>query len=184
MKYLRLYKGKILIALLSFVVFLFIIFPYSETSDLISSLVTEGSQNQVLFRFQDLELGVSPHFGLQFSQTHLKIAGLGAVDPEQIVVSPSISSLFSQIPYGSVSTRGAFGRGSQLDLQMRAGSKSEAGTDRQRIELHASQISLEDLKEFADLPLLVKGSTNLELRAQFDMLLAESPEADFQLEAD
>lgn len=178
------HRGKIFLGVVSFFIFSVLIFPYSETSDWISNLVADSTQNQVQVRFDKLGLSLSPGLGLRFRQANVRVNGLGKFEMDTLNVAPSVSSIFSSIPYGAVSATGLLGKASLLEISLKSGSRSESGTDRQKLEIHAEKMGLAELKELADLPLLLKGEAGLSIKSQFDLAMSEPPEGDFQLDVD
>ena len=184
MKFVKAHLGKFFLALLSFAFFFLILFPFSETSDMVHDLISDGTQNQVHFRYKELSLSASPKFGLLFRQSSVKTPFFSKVEIPRLIVSPSLSSIFTFAPAGSVVLEGLFGQDSQLEVSLKSGTRSDTGLDRQKLEIHTKSIGLAELKEFLDLPVVINGSADLNAVAQFDNALTEPPDADFQLSAD
>lgn len=172
-------KGKIFIMLFASLVSLFLLFPFDDLSDLISSQVSKLTNNSVYLQFEKLRLSLIPQPGLEMTQVYVESPKTPAISVGELEITPSISGLIQQKPYGSVSAKGLL-KG-DVSIQLKKGTKTENGIERQRIEVSAKQISLSDLREMANLPVLLKGQVNLETVAQADLTFQEQPDIDLDL---
>ena len=57
-------KGKIFIMIVSAFAFIFVLFPFDDLSDLISSQVAKVTNNAVYVQFERLKMSLFPHPGV------------------------------------------------------------------------------------------------------------------------
>lgn len=176
------HKGKFFLSIFSTIVFLLLLFPLGDLGDLVSTQVSKATNNQVYLQFQDLRMSLFPNAGVAFDDIYVEAKGLPAIRSQELVFTPSISSLIFQKPAGTVTARG-FLRG-EIEASLSPGKKSDNGIERQHITVKANSINLADLKDLANLPLQVNGSANLETNAQIDFTLQEQPEVELLLKID
>ncbi len=175
-------KSRAGISLIATIVFLFILFPLGDLSDLVTGEVSKLTSNKVYLQFQDMKLSLIPETGLALEKFHVEAEGLPAIKSEELIFTPSISSLIFQKPAGSIAAKG-FLKG-ELEASLSPGKKSDNGVDRQHITLKAQNINLADLKELASLPLQINGSIQFEADSQVDLKLQEQPEVELQMKID
>jgi len=166
-------KSKILILILSTIVFIFILFPFDELGDLVSSQVAKMTGNQLSIQFDRMSLNLFP-IGVQFGNVHVDPANAPSLSADELGVHPSIAGLISQKPYGSISADG-FLKGN-LNVKVSSAPKTEKGTERHRLEISAKKISLNQIRQMANLPVNLKGSMNIDTTAMADLALIEQPE--------
>lgn len=179
LKMIRNSKGKIFVLVVSSLIFLLFLFPFDDLSDLISSQVSKLSNNSVYLQFDKLKLSLIPQPGIRMDQVYMESTNTPALSINELTITPSISGLIQQKPFGSVSAKGLL-KGN-VEVQMGKGTRTENGAERQRIEISAKQVSLNDLREMAKLPILLKGQVNLETTALADLTFQEQPDIDVDL---
>ncbi len=172
-------KGKIVVAFFSAIVFLFVLFPFDDLSDLISSQVSKLSNNSVYVTFERLKMSMIPTPGVHMDQVYIESIRTPALSAKELTITPSVSGLIQQKPYGHISAKGLL-KG-DVDLNMGKGARSDNGVERQRIEVSAKKISLHDLRELANLPVMLKGQLNLQTTALADLTFQEQPDMDIDL---
>lgn len=172
-------KGKIFLMFFSSLVFLFLLFPFDDLSDLISSQVAKISNNNIYVQFERLKMSLLPTPGVKMNQVYIESLSTPTLSAQELVITPSIAGLISQKPYGQVSARG-FLRG-ELSLDVGKGTRSDSGVERQHLEVSAKKISLHDLRELANLPVLLNGQLNLHTSALADLTFQEQPDMDLDL---
>lgn len=173
------HKAKWLLTIASAIAFFAVIFPLSDLSDFISAKVAQLTQNSVYITFDQMHLTPSP--GLELTQFSLDTAFFPPLSAESISVSPSISALLKQSLGGSASAKGLF-KG-QVDVQVQSGTSTEAGVARQKFIITAQSVSLEEIRQFASLPIQIKGRMDLDAKAQVDLTFSDQPEVDIVLKA-
>lgn len=172
-------KGRIAVMLLSAIVFLLVLFPFDDLSDLISSQVSKVTNNSVYLQFDRLKMSLFPQPGMKLDNVFIEAARVPAITTSELVITPSVTGLIQQKPFGHVSAKG-FLKG-DVDLQVSKGSRSDNGVERQKVELKVKKMSLHDLRELANLPVLLKGQLNLETTALADLSFQEQPEVELTL---
>lgn len=172
-------KGKIVVMIFSAFVFLFVLFPFDDLSDLISSQVSKLSNNSVYVQFERLKMSIFPTPGVAMDQVYIESLRTPALSAQELVITPSVAGLIAQKPYGHVSAKG-FLKGN-VDLSVGKGARTENGIERQRIEVSAKKISLNDIRELANLPIMLKGQLNLQTTALADLTFQEQPDMDLDL---
>lgn len=178
-KLIRESKGKIFVMILSTILFVFVLFPFDDLSDLISSQVSRLSNNTVYVQFEQLKMSLFPKPGVKMDQVYIESIRTPALSAQELVITPSISGLIQQKPYGQVSARGLL-KG-DVDIQVGKGTRTENGVERQRVEVSAKKISLHDLRELANLPVLLQGELDLESTALADLTFQEQPDVELDL---
>ncbi|AHZ84132.1 type II secretion system protein GspN [Bdellovibrio bacteriovorus] len=179
LKLIRESKGKIFVMVVSALVFAFMLFPFDDLSDLISSQVSRLSNNSVYVQFEKLKMSLFPQPGVKMDQVYIESIRTPAISATELVITPSVRGLIQQKPYGHVSAKGLL-KG-DVDVHVGKGSKTENGAERHKIEVSAKKISLHDLREMANLPILLKGQLNLESTALADLTFQEQPDIEMNL---
>jgi type II secretion system protein N len=172
-------KLKIFLAFLSVLVFLVVLFPVNDLGDLVSTQVAQLTKNQVFLQFDDLQMSVFPGPGLKVSQVHVETPTLPPILAQEIKVAPSISGLIAQQPYGTVNAKGLFG--GDIVINVKSGARSDNGVARQRVELTANRLNLQDLRELGHIPVMMKGKLDVSSVALVDVTFAEQPEVELTM---
>lgn len=179
------HRNKMLLALLSATVFMFLYFPFSDLSTIISTAVTTSTENKAFFQFEKMHLGVFPGLGIKFEDVSFDY-----VDPQspqlptfklaELAVYPALTSLLSPIPNGRISAQGLLN--GNVEVSLADGAKSENGNPRKKIEIKAEKLNLADLKDFPQIPLLLKGQLSLDGKILADLSFSEQPDADILIQ--
>lgn len=172
-------KGRLFVMVASAIVFVFLLFPFDDLSDLISSQVSKLTNNSVYLQFERMKLSLFPQPGMKMDRVYIESLRTPALTAQELVITPSVTGLIQQKPYGHVSAKG-FLKG-DVDLQVNKGPRSDNGIERQKIEVKAQKISLNDVRELANLPVLLKGQLNLETTALADLSFQEQPEVELNM---
>lgn len=172
-------KFKILLAILSTIVFLLVLFPINDLGDLVSTQVAKLTHNQVFLQFEELQMSLFPSPGMKVRQVYVEGPTIPAISAQEIKFAPSVSGLIAQQPYGTVNAKDLFG--GDIQIQVKSGSRSDNGVARQRIELSASHLSLQDLRQLGNIPVMMKGKIDLQSTALIDPTFAEQPDVDVVL---
>lgn len=171
-------KWKIILTIWFTVFFAFILFPFSDLNDLISAQISKLTQNKVFVQFEQMHINpIGPTLSLE--KLFVESGNMPAITTEEISISPSLSSLISKQPEGSISATG-FLKGS-VDLHLKSGPKTESGLPRSKMDVQAKNISLKEVRDLAQLPMPLKGNLNITATALADLTFTEQPEADLIL---
>jgi type II secretion system protein N len=171
--------GKIFVALVAAIVFVFILFPFDDLGDFVSSQVSALTNNSVYVQFERLKMSLFPQPGVQMNQVYVESIHTPSLSAQEIVITPSVTGLIQQKPYGHISAKG-FLRG-DVDLHLNKGTRTENGVERQKIEISAQKVSLSDIRELANLPVMLKGRLDLQTSAQADLTFQEQPDVDIDM---
>jgi type II secretion system protein N len=172
-------KGKIFVMFFSSLVFVFLLFPFDDLSDLISTQVAKLTNNALYVQFEKLKMSLIPTPGVQMKQVHIESLTTPTLSASELTITPSVTGLIQQKPYGNISAKG-FLKGDVV-LNMGKGTRSDNGVERQRIDVSAKKVSLHDLRELANLPVHLKGQLNLQSSALADLTFQEQPDVELDL---
>lgn len=175
-------KWKFVLLALSTLVFTFLLFPFDDLGDLVTSQVSQLTNRNVFVQFDRMKVGLLPEAGLQLQNVYLEGQGIPPLTATEVTLTPSISSLIAQKPGGTLNVKGLF-KG-EVELSLKPGTKSENGLARQKINLVANKLNLADIKDFAQLPLSLKGRVNITSQALADLSFTEQPDMDISLQVD
>ena len=174
-------KKQVLVFIMALFVWAIIIFPFEDLTDFLGTKIAEFSQNQLFVRISSMKISAWPP-GIKFSDVNVDTLSTGTLTAEELTVSPSPLSFFGGIPSGGVSAHG-FLHG-DIDISLRSGSRSENGNPRQKLEVHAAHLNLQDLHDAVHLPLALKGQVDIDGNALADLTFADQPEADIVIKAE
>lgn len=175
------HRNKFLLWIFSGFIFLFLLFPFDDLGDLVSSQVSKLTDNSIYLRFDKLNMSLFPQPGFQFNQVYIENVNTPPLSAQELTITPSISGLIRKKPYGHVSAVGLF-KGN-VDLSLGSGSRTESGLERHKVEIKAKKLNLQNLRELVGLPVPVKGQLDIEVKnAQADISFVEQPEADVVLQ--
>ncbi len=172
-------KFKFILALLATVVFTFVLFPFSDLSDLVSSQISTATANQLYVQFEKLHISVLPETGVALEDVYVEAQGMPALKARELVITPSISSLITQKPAGTITAKGFLN--GNVEVSLKPGAKSDNGVERQKVTLNATQLSLNEIRELAQLPVTIKGNLDLTTSALVDLNFKEQPDMDVVL---
>lgn len=174
-------KGKkpFLWTLLFSLLFFIIRFPTEDLGDLVSTKVSEISQNQIFLQFSNFSFKITPP-GLDFTDIFLETPFTPGLSAEEISISPSLTALISKKPYGSIRARGLLN--GEVSVAVKKGQPTELGNERQRLTMDMENISLSAFRELMKWSLAIEGSLNLSADGQADLALTEQPDVELNLD--
>lgn len=172
-------KLKIAVMVLSAVVFLFLLFPFNDLGDLVTGQVSRLTGNKIFLQFEELKMSALPGPGMKFEQVYLETPSLPGISAQEIKLAPSITGLIAQKPYGTIDASGLF-KG-DVQISVKSGTKSDNGVERQKIEINAQKLSLQDLRQVASIPVMMKGRLDVTSTALVDFTFVEQPDVDVNL---
>jgi len=172
-------RKPILLIILFTAIFFVILFPTGDLGDLVSSKVSEITQNQVFLQFNNFSLNLTPP-GVEFTDIFLETAFAPGISADEILISPSLAGVISQKPYGSVRAKGLLN--GELQLSVKKGQPTETGNERQRVIVNVEDLSLSALRDFLKLSLAIEGKLSISADGQSDLELSEQPDIDLNLD--
>lgn len=181
-QYLGQHKSKFVLLLISTLVFGFLLFPFGDLGDLVSSQVSKMTNNQIYLQFENMRMSLFPETGVALDQVHLEGQSLPPLKAQELVFTPSVSSLISQKPAGTLSAKGFLN--GDVEVSLKPGTKSDNGVERQKITLNAKKLSLKEIRNLAQLPISLTGSADMTSTALVDLTFQEQPDMDVTLKID
>lgn len=160
-------------------VFFVLLFPTGDLGDLVSSKVSELTQNQVFLQFNNFSFNLTPP-GVEFTDIFVETAFAPGISADEILISPSLAGVIAQKPYGSVQAKGLLN--GELQLSVKKGQPTETGNERQRFIVNLENLSLNSLKDFLKLSLALEGNLSLSADGQSDLELSEQPDVDLNVD--
>lgn len=155
--------------------FFLFLFPTGDLGDFVSSKVSEVSQNQVFLQFSKFGLDVLPP-SLKFEEVFVEAPFLPGVTTHKLSIIPSIGSMITKKPYGSVKAQGLFD--GNVSIQLKKGTATDTSPERHRLIIEAEKVQLKSLQEILKLPLQMSGKVDINADAQADLQSTEQPEMD------
>lgn len=174
-------RKPFLLSILFTLLWFIILFPTSDLGDLVSSKVSEATNNQVFLQFDEFSFNVAPP-GLGFTEVFLETAFSPGISAEEIAITPSIPGMIARKPYGSVTAKGLLD--GQVSASISKGQPTEAGAERQRVVVDVEQINLASLREMMKWTTAFEGKLSLNAEGQGDLNLSEQPDVDMTLDVE
>ncbi len=170
------YKGKILVFLLMTGIYLVILFPLNDLSDYVSNATRNATQGFIAIEFEDLHLSFSPLPGIRVSKALAEIGNFSALVANEIGIYPALSAVISQAPYGTIKAEGLF-RG-DINISVNKGNRTEDGISKYEVVIRGESLALEEIRNWARLPMNLKGKMEVKSIINADPTMKESPEAE------
>lgn len=171
-------KLKILFFLLSFIIFIILIFPFDDLGDFASSQIAKMTNNSVFVQFDHLKIGFFPT-GIKLEEVYIDANSLSGLYTKELTVLPSLAALINQKPFGQIHAKGFFKGDVQVDVSQ--GQRGEGNKERLKIDIDANKISFTELKKTFNIPYNLSGSIDLQAEAQVEPTMADQPEVKFDL---
>jgi type II secretion system protein N len=192
--------GRKFFGFLTFISMLFFLlwtFPFSDLSDLVTTVVARGTNNQVYVQFETLNLHFVPQPAVSATQLSVETS-LPPLTATWAKVTPSLFSTLFNLPSIikasngdpeaarsvsaklGVSIRAKDLLGGDVSLSLGAGKKGERG-ERSRISLAVDKLNLAEVQKWSELSLKLQGRANLETDMQFAPDFAEQPEGEYKI---
>lgn len=191
-------KGFFAVVLLSTLMFIVLIFPFSDLSDAVTSLIARNSNNQVYLQFDELELSVIPAPSVAASGVSADLATLPTLSVQYLKLRPAyLSLLFSPLKiYKAVRGDVESGMyvvalalahvradkilGGDLDLDL-SPQKAEQGAVTTQADIEIDKLDLNRLQEWSQLPVKMQGRLSAEMGLKINTALQEQPEGEFSV---
>jgi type II secretion system protein N len=182
----RFHKLKILLIFASSILFLAILFPFSDLTDLITAKVLEGTNNQVLFQADKLDLGLIPPVSVTGENVSVDVGMYPTIEAKKITVTPSLFSLIGlaagSAPTSINATVNAEGlMGGNVSISHAPDGSNDEGAKKNRLIVQADNVQLGDVQSFLDLPISMQGKATLNTNLVFYPNFDGQPEGEIQL---
>ncbi len=167
--------GKILLTALFFVVFVFMLFPFGDLSDFVSSKVSTLTGNQIYLQFD--KLNINPFStSIALDNVLLETKQIENLTIKNLTAIPSVLALISKKPGGQIIAEGILSGRAAVKVSPHAGDKTEA--PKSNLDLSLEKISLKDLRHTLNLNFPLSGQLNLNAQAVVDPTFIEQPEGE------
>ena len=174
-------KGKIIICLLLIPVFVLVLFPVDDISDLVTKEVAKATGNQIYVSFDHMNLGFFPTAGVGFDRLSLEAGQLPPLSIRRLDINPSIFGLLMNKPQGEAYAQGIF-RG-DIRVAVSPGKKLENGVATQNINIEAEKLNLGDIRQFASLPVRIRGQASAKVSGNVDPAFTAQPDINVELQS-
>lgn len=165
---------KYLLAVFLTAVFVVLMFPLNDVSDLVTTQVYQASGNKVYLQFEELNLDFLPAPGLEMAQISLEAAPLPPLAIRRLEVRPSLFGLLMQKLDASATAEGIF-RG-DIQASIKPGRKAENGAPTHAIRVNAERLNLAEVKKLVPAPVNFRGILNLNADGQVDPSFSNQPD--------
>lgn len=171
--------GKISIGFFFIVIFLFVLFPFGDLSDFISSQVSSATNNKVYLQFNQMHINpLSPSLSLE--NVLVETDQIENLSIQNLTAIPSIMSLVTKKPGGQINADGIFSGNISAKLTPKSGGKDE--NPRSKLELSIDKVSLKEIKKSLHLSVPISGTLNLKSSADIDLTFSEQPDGDLNFQ--
>jgi type II secretion system protein N len=157
-------------------IFLFLLFPFNDLSQLVSDQVSKATQNRVFLQFQNLSLSLFP-VGVQLKQVSVDTTTGLQLKLGELILQPSVLGALNKKPFGSIEASGFLN--GLVQAKLSAGPKTEQGNERYQLNVKLENLRLDDAKKLASLPVELQGNLTSELSALADPTFKDQPNSDF-----
>ncbi len=172
----RFHKTKILVVLVSALVFSFLMFPYDDLSEVVSSLVSERTNGQVSLQFEKLGIQIFPLPALAIEDVVVESSFLPPLAASGASLAPSVSGFLSFRPGFNANIYQVFN--GDVSIELKTGKKTEQGVSTQNLRLEIDRIDLAKANEAIDLPLKLQGRLSGDTKVNLDPSFVNQPEGD------
>lgn len=158
--------------------FVFLLFPFDDLSDLVTTQVSKVTGGQIYLRFD--RFSVSP-LGpkAEFDNVFVETPSLPGLHASELSISPSFMSMINKKPHGKVEAKGLL-KGN-VEIQIKGGAKTDKGQERHTIDLNVKKVSLKELRDLMRLVVPLKGDFSLQANSLTDFTFSEQPEGDISV---
>lgn len=184
-----------IVAALFFFVWLF---PFSDLSDAVTTAIARGSGNQVYVQFNELDIDIVPIVAASASGVAADLATLPTLAIEYLKIRPAwFGMLFSPLKLfkaargdmeaqtyaavlalSHVRADGILGGDVSLDLSP---ANVSGGSVTLNTDLEIDSLDLNQLQDWAELPVKMKGKASADISMKMNPALTEQPEGEFSL---
>ncbi len=174
-RHIRVILLTLLVALLIFA----LRFPSGDLADWISVKVAEASGNQLFVEFESMNFVFFPGPGLRLSEPSIQKAGMAPVRMNALKLNLRVLNVLRLAPGAKVSAEGLWG--SELNLDWRSRERTPEGGHGHRLDADLRDLDLSQLAQALDLPVQIRGNTNLRAEALIEPEFTEQPQMDLEL---
>ncbi len=175
--------GKILLIPGIALVFALLLFPWGDLRSVVATTLSRQLGEGFAIDFTKAGLTFGFPVAIELTNFEFDGPGLPSIAADRLTAKPSLLSIFSQSPEGTIEADGFFG--STLRASLSGAGKTSAGAARQNISADIQNLSLaplsEALKQAGILSLGLQGTIDSTMRGTIDPSFADQPEANVAL---
>ena len=147
------------------IIFTALLFPFGDLNDLVSSKVTQITQNSIYLQFEELSL--NPLLGsVSMKKLSVETPNTDAITADKVTFTPSVLATIKQDLGLNLTASGLMNGDFSLNISP---TTSESGIKKSRVELSVSNISLSEIRKAARLNLPLKGNLKLSSQGTIDL---------------
>ncbi|MGE0762061.1 MAG: type II secretion system protein GspN [Bdellovibrionales bacterium] len=176
----RLHKLKIVCVILSALLFALVLFPYDDLSEVVSTVVSERTNNQIFLQFDRLGFQIFPLPALAVENVVVESSFMPSLQAGHLSLAPSITGFLSFRPGFNAGISDVWN--GDIDVELKAGKKNEQGITQQLVRLEVDKIDLAKANESLDLPLKLQGKLSGDSNLTLDPSFANQPEGDIEIQ--
>ena len=184
------------LTLASAALFLVLLFPFSDLSDVVTGTVARATRGAVYVQFDTLDLSLVPQPAISATQLSVETT-LPALKAKWAKVTPSLFSVLFSLPTlikaaggdqeaaASLTTKLGVSiaaedvLGGDIRFSLSPGSRSEQGGARSRVAVGIDHLNLNDVQKWVDLPVVLQGRAALNSDLQFTPDFKEQPDGEY-----
>jgi type II secretion system protein N len=178
-RFLKVHFGKITLGLFFTLIFIFILFPFTDLSDYISAQVSTLTNNKVYLQFNQLHINpLSTSVSIEdvLIETD-KIEGLNI---KNLTATPSIMALIARKPGGQINAEGLYSGNVNVKITPKSSGKDE--TQKSKLEVNIEKVVLKELRKSLNLSVPFTGLLNLKAQSDIDLAFTEQPDGDLSFQ--
>lgn len=180
----RHHKKKIGFFLLSFLVFLYFLFPFNDMGDYVANKITQVTKGQVFVKFDTLDIGLIPQPSLELSKVVVDSAFVPELNIGRLAVSANLAGLLTFKPGVNMAANQLMG--GDLYISTRGGdkvvvNKKPIDRNKQKVFVEIAKIDLAQASRAAQLPLSLSGKLSGDIESHLDPEFQEQPSMNVDL---
>lgn len=177
------HKLKIASVFAFFILFVFLLFPYEDLSDLATAKVLEWTNKQVYLEFEDLNLSLLPVIGVKLSDVKVDAAQFPTFSAASLKASPAIGALITGSLGFTLDAKKFLG--GDLELKLAEGKKIKKDKPQrfQNINLEFKDASLNQILPLLKPDLSADGQINLDISGSVDPQMRAQPDVELNIDS-
>lgn len=178
------HKLKMLAVIVSAAGFFFLLFPFSDLTDLITAKVMDATGNQVLFQAEKLSVGFLTGLSVEGDEVSVDVGNYPTIEAKTLSASPSLFSIAfspSQPQDWSISADATGLFGGKVSVSHARDGSAEDGAKKNRIVIDADSIQIGEALKFINSPVEVQGKASLKTDMDFFPAMDGQPEGQVEL---
>ena len=177
---LRYHKLKILVMIMSAIIFFVLLFPFSDVSLFVSNFIAKSTKNQVVLQFEDLALKLLPFPGFQMSQIVINTPLVSGLKVNEMIITPAASSIFGNIGM-TAQLNGVMGGNLQFFIKILE--QTDQGEVKLNTYVRTQSLSIQEVLQLLSPHFNMDGLLNFQAEGQLDSSFEVQPDFKLQTQA-